>query len=99
VKDVLNADHKINESTVLRKEQTKMGQANRIFFINSVRKQLKAYFDEHQQLQDQSERPLFITKNVSVRVLMGLAGHSQTATIQRYIDLRPSVVGAAVELV
>jgi integrase/recombinase XerD len=55
VKDVLNADHKINENTVLRKEQTKMGQANRIFFNHSVQKQFKAYFDEHKHLQDQSE--------------------------------------------
>jgi len=38
-------------------------------------------------------------KGVSVRVLMALAGHSQIATTQRYIDLRPSVVRAAVELV
>lgn len=34
-----------------------------------------------------------------VRVLMAIAGHSQLATTQRYIDLRPSVVKAAVELV
>jgi integrase/recombinase XerD len=38
-------------------------------------------------------------KGVSVRVLMALAGHSQIATTQRYIDLRFSVVRAAVELV
>jgi integrase/recombinase XerD len=38
-------------------------------------------------------------KGVSVRVLMALAGHSQIATTQRYIYLRPSVVRAAVELV
>ena len=38
-------------------------------------------------------------KGVSVRVLMALAGHSQIATTQRYIDLRPSIVRAAVELV
>lgn len=38
-------------------------------------------------------------KGVSVRVLMALAGHSQIATTQRYIDLTPSVVRAAVELV
>jgi len=38
-------------------------------------------------------------KGVSVRVLMAIAGHSQLATTQRYIDLRPSVVKAAVELV
>ena len=38
-------------------------------------------------------------KGVIVRVLMALAGHSQIATTQRYIDLRLSVVRAAVELV
>jgi integrase/recombinase XerD len=38
-------------------------------------------------------------KGVGVRVLMALAGHSQIATTQRYIDLRPSVVKAAVELI
>ena len=38
-------------------------------------------------------------KGVRVRVLMALAGHSQIATTQRYIDLRPSVIRAAVELV
>ncbi len=36
---------------------------------------------------------------VGVRVLMALAGHSQITTTQRYIDLRPSLVRAAVELV
>jgi integrase/recombinase XerD len=34
-----------------------------------------------------------------VRVLMALAGHSQLATTQKYLDLRPSVIRAAVELV
>lgn len=34
-----------------------------------------------------------------VRVLMALAGNSQIATTQRYIDLRPNVVRAAVEYV
>lgn len=38
-------------------------------------------------------------KGVSVRVLMAIAGHSQISTTQRYIDLRPSVVKAAVELI
>jgi len=38
-------------------------------------------------------------KGVSVRVLMALVGHSQIATTQRYIDLRPSVFRAAVELI
>ena len=34
-----------------------------------------------------------------VRTLMALAGHSQLAITQKYLDLRPSVVRAAVELV
>jgi integrase/recombinase XerD len=36
---------------------------------------------------------------VGVRVLMALAGHSNMATTQRYIDLRPAMLKAAVELV
>lgn len=31
--------------------------------------------------------------------LLALAGHSNKATTQRYIDLRPAVIKAAVELV
>ena len=38
-------------------------------------------------------------KGVRLRVLMALAGHRQIATTQRYIDLRLSVVGAAVQIV
>ncbi len=38
-------------------------------------------------------------KGVSVRVMMALAGHSNMATTQRYIDLRPGVLRNAVELV
>ena len=38
-------------------------------------------------------------KGVSVRVLMAIAGHSQISTTQRYIDLRPAMLKAAVELV
>ena len=34
-----------------------------------------------------------------VRTLMALAGHSQLAITQKYLDLRPSVVRAAIELV
>jgi integrase/recombinase XerD len=30
---------------------------------------------------------------------MALAGHSNMATTQRYIDLRPAIIKAAVELV
>ena len=38
-------------------------------------------------------------RGVGVRTLMALAGHSNMATTQRYIDLRPAVIKAAVELV
>lgn len=38
-------------------------------------------------------------RGVGVRVLMALAGHSSMATTQRYIDLRPAMLKAAVELV
>jgi integrase/recombinase XerD len=38
-------------------------------------------------------------KGVSVRIMMALAGHSNMATTQRYIDLRPGVLRNAVELV
>jgi hypothetical protein len=36
---------------------------------------------------------------LSVRVMMALAGHRNMATTQRYIDLRPGVLRNAVELV
>ena len=38
-------------------------------------------------------------RGVGVRALMALAGHSNMATTQRYIDLRPAMLKAAVELV
>lgn len=38
-------------------------------------------------------------RGVSVRVLMALAGHMHLSSTQKYLDLRPSVVKAAVELV
>ena len=38
-------------------------------------------------------------RGVGVRVLMALAGHSNMATTQRYIDLRPAMLKAAIELV
>ena len=38
-------------------------------------------------------------RGVGVRVLMALAGHSNMATTQRYIDIRPAMLKAAVELV
>ena len=38
-------------------------------------------------------------RGVGVRVLMALVGHSNMATTQRYIDLRPAMLKAAVELV
>ena len=38
-------------------------------------------------------------RGVGVRTLMAIAGHANMSTTQRYIDMRPSVIHAAVELV
>lgn len=38
-------------------------------------------------------------KGVGVRVLMALSGHKSIATTQRYIELNPTVMKAAVELI
>ena len=38
-------------------------------------------------------------RGISARVMMALAGHSNMATTQRYIDLRPGMLRNAVELV
>lgn len=38
-------------------------------------------------------------RGVGVRTLMAIAGHANMSTIQRYIDMRPRVIRAAVELV
>ena len=38
-------------------------------------------------------------RGVGIRSLMAFAGHSNMATTQRYIDLRPAVIKAAVELI
>mgnify|MGYP003869592359 CR=1 FL=1 len=50
-----------------------------------------------------SGRRGFITnladKGIHVRVLMALAGHQSIATTQRYIELNPTVMKAAVELI
>ena len=50
-----------------------------------------------------SGRRSFITnlaeRGVSARVLMTLAGHQNLSTTQRYIDIKPSMLRAAVELV
>ena len=50
-----------------------------------------------------SGRRTFITnlaeRGVGARVLMELAGHTNLSTTQRYIDIKPSMLRAAVELV
>lgn len=50
-----------------------------------------------------SGRRTFITnlaeRGISVRVLQHLAAHANISTTQRYIDIRPSMLRAAVELV
>jgi len=38
-------------------------------------------------------------RGVGVRALMAIAGHANMSTTQRYIDMRPSFIGVAVELV
>jgi len=49
-----------------------------------------------------SSRRSFITNlanmGVSVRVLMELAGHKNLSTVQKYIDVNPSMMRKAVEL-
>ena len=64
----------------------------------------KIYKDAHMTgATSHSGRRTFITKladkGVGVRVLMALAGHKSIATTQRYIELNPTVMKAAVELI
>ena len=64
----------------------------------------KIYRDAHMTgATSHSGRRTFITKladrGVGVRVLMALAGHKSIATTQRYIELNPTVMKAAVELI
>jgi integrase/recombinase XerD len=64
----------------------------------------KLYKDAHMSgATSHSGRRTFITKladkGVGVRVLMALAGHKSIATTQRYIELTPTVMKAAVELI
>jgi integrase/recombinase XerD len=64
----------------------------------------KIYKDAHMSgATSHSGRRTFITKladkGVGVRVLMALAGHKSIATTQRYIELNPTVMKAAVELI
>jgi integrase/recombinase XerD len=64
----------------------------------------KLYKDTHMTgATSHSGRRSFITKladkGVGVRVLMALAGHKSIATTQRYIELNPTVMKAAVELI
>jgi integrase/recombinase XerD len=64
----------------------------------------KIYKDAHiAGATSHSGRRTFITKladkGVGVRVLMALAGHKSIATTQRYIELNPTVMKAAVELI
>ncbi len=46
-----------------------------------------------------AQRRTLAERGAGVRTLMALAGHSNMATTQRYIDLRPAVIKAAVEMV
>jgi integrase/recombinase XerD len=64
----------------------------------------KIYKDAHMTgAKSHSGRRTFITKladkGVGVRVLMALAGHRSVQTTLRYIELNPTVMKAAVELI
>ena len=64
----------------------------------------KVYKDAHMTgATSHSGRRTFITKladkGVGVRVLMALAGHKSLQTTLRYIELNPTVMKAAVELI
>ena len=64
----------------------------------------KLYKDAHMSgAKSHSGRRTFITKladkGVGVRVLMALAGHKSLQTTLRYIELNPTVMKAAVELI
>ena len=64
----------------------------------------KIYKDAHMTgATSHSGRRGFIShlsdKGVGVRVLMALAGHKSIATTQRYIELNPTIMKAAVELI
>lgn len=66
--------------------------------VNAMYK--KAGFDG---ASSHSGRRTFITnlaeRGVGARVLMELAGHANLATTQRYIDIKPSMLRAAIELI
>ena len=64
----------------------------------------KLYKDTHMTgATSHSGRRTFITKladkGVGVRVLMAICGHRQIQTTLRYIELNPTVMKAAVELI
>ena len=64
----------------------------------------KIYKDSHMTgATSHSGRRTFITKladkGVGVRVLMAICGHKQLQTTLRYIELNPTVMKAAVELI
>ena len=75
------------------------------FTANSLTQIVNALYDKAglRGCSSHSGRRSYLTalaeKGVSVRVMMALAGHSNMATTQRYIDLRPGVLRNAVELV
>ena len=46
ISDVLTDDLQVREMCVLAKEQTKRNEANRIFFNNTVRKQIEKYLND-----------------------------------------------------
>ena len=65
ISDVLTDDLQVRDMCVLAKEQTKRNEANRIFFNNTVRKQIEKYLndDAYKHLKHKKDSTLFITKN------------------------------------
>ena len=65
ISDVLTDDLQVRDMCVLAKEQTKRNEANRIFFNNTVRKQIEKYLndDAYKHLKHKKDSSLFITKN------------------------------------
>ena len=91
ISDVLTDDLQVRDMCVLAKEQTKRNEANRIFFNNTVRKQIEKYLndDAYKHLKHKKDSTLFITKNnnafttnslVNLLTLFKLADIQQAST-------------------
>ncbi len=89
--------HKLRKSYKVRIYREFISDAGREIILNRYANKVGIDVDDY------SGRRTGLTnlaeRGVGVRVLMALAGHSNMATTQRYIDLRPAMLKAAVELV